>query len=172
VIATCRDLASATALNALVTEYGSKRLLVGALDTEKKASYDALLSQLSQEGIKSLDIVIANAGAATQSTALTATAEEMVRDYNTNVVGTLLTIQAFNDLVVAGGSGSPKLLVVISSICGSVESSVLFGSAAAPYRASKAAVNMLCRTYSEEPSLKEQGGKVLALHPGMCYGRR
>ena len=90
--------------------------------------------------------------------------------YNTNTVGSMLTIQSFHPLLTATNttrSPSARLMVVISSQLGSIEASGRsMGSMAASYRASKAALNMLGMTYAEEEGLRAKGGKVLCMHPG------
>jgi NAD(P)-dependent dehydrogenase (short-subunit alcohol dehydrogenase family) len=111
-------------------------------------------------------VVIANAGIASENHGgdlpLSSTPADMLNVYNTNVVGSLLTIQAYNSLLCAG---TPRLLMVISSRLGSIEQTAGTGMMTS-YRASKAAVNMLAMTYAEDKAFRAAGGKVLAVHPG------
>lgn len=53
---------------------------------------------------------------------------------------------------------------MVSSTLGSIGNTD--ASWAASYRISKAALNMACKTLANEPTVREAGAKVLALHPG------
>jgi NAD(P)-dependent dehydrogenase (short-subunit alcohol dehydrogenase family) len=166
VIATCRNPSSASKLTDLVNEYGKKRLIVLQLDTTSQDSYASLLSKLVEESIDKIDVVIANAGIVNRKTVLTSTVDDMMGVYTTNVVGTMLTMQAFNRFLVAAGPNSSKLMVIISSELGSIEKMAGKGSTSSPYRCSKCAVNMLAVSYAQEESFQGAGGKVLTVHPG------
>jgi NAD(P)-dependent dehydrogenase (short-subunit alcohol dehydrogenase family) len=143
------------------------RLIVLPLDTTQKESHLAVLSRLTELSLSAIDVLIANAGIASSTpnhdSALNSTSEDMLHLYNTNVVGSMLTLQSYNDLVVAADRG---LVVVVSSVLGSIYRSA--GSSTwTSYRASKAALNMLAMAYSDEPVFRAAGGKVICLHPGM-----
>lgn len=165
VFATCRKPNVASDLVALGQTYGADRLIVAALDTTQRAEYDSVLSTLRAAGVTALDVLIANAGIASSNRPdfpLDSTGEDMLNVYNTNVVGSVLTMQAFHNLVCAGES---KIVMVVSSVLGSIERVTGMG-ALTSYRASKAALNMVAMTYAENEALRAVGGKVIALHPG------
>jgi norsolorinic acid ketoreductase len=166
VVAACRTPETSTGLQSLVSQFGEKRVTVVSLETTEKESYAHALKKIQNAGVRSLDVVIANAGVSTMNSVLKGDVVDMMHMYKTNVVGTMLTMQAFNDMLVAGGPGSARLMMVMSSILGSVEKTAGMGSFGASYRASKCALNMLARAYSEEKKFALQGGKVIAMHPG------
>lgn len=122
VIATARSIATATQLTDLSATYSKERLLVVQLDTTSAESYKSALDDLTTAGVTSLDVLIANAGIGSWGDTLSSNAANALDVYNTNVVGSMLTVQAFHQLLLEG-SGA-KLTVFISSIMGSIEKTV------------------------------------------------
>jgi NAD(P)-dependent dehydrogenase (short-subunit alcohol dehydrogenase family) len=165
VVATCRTPESAEELLSLAGTF-KDRLLVLPLDTTKKEAHVEVLTRLAELSITAIDLLIANAGIASSAQnddpPLLSTIEDMLHVYNTNVVGSMLTLQAYNDLVTAADRGA---VVMVSSILGSITNTAGVGKRTA-YRTSKAALNMLAMAYSEETSFRSAGGKVICLHPG------
>ncbi|CAL4869685.1 Diacetyl reductase [(S)-acetoin forming] (plasmid) [Asticcacaulis sp. MM231] len=102
----------------------------------------------------SLDIVFANAGAGSQARLGAITAEHIDEHFDTNVKGTIFTVQKALPLMGPGGS----IILTGSSA----------GTTGAPgftaYSASKAAVRNLARTWAED--LKGTGIRVNVLSPG------
>lgn len=165
VIAACRNPAGSSDLMKLV-EANSERLLIFPLDTTLKTSHESLKASLLNSGINSIDILIANAGISNPAhpvdPILSCSETDMMDVYRTNVVGTMFTLQAFTPLLL---SGTSKIALLLSSRLASIEQTAGVGGYTS-YRASKAAMNMVGMTYSEDPTVKSAGIKVLCMHPG------
>ena len=84
------------------------------------------------------------------------TPNQMIDVFNVNVIGPILTVRNLIDLISANGK-----IIFISSIMGVQNHE---GSRATAYRASKAAVNNLMISISND--LKPKGITVTAFHPG------
>ncbi len=123
VIATYRSDATATKLFELAASYPKEQLFLVQLDTTSEQSYKTASVELAAAGVTSLDILIANAGVAHRQNTLTCPSADALEAYNTNVVGSMLTVQAFHELLTADKSGA-KLAVFTSSIMGSIEKSI------------------------------------------------
>jgi NAD(P)-dependent dehydrogenase (short-subunit alcohol dehydrogenase family) len=163
VVATCRQPNEATELQALKKNATEDRLLILPLEVNSTESHDNLKAQLSAQGITSIDILIANAGVlSTGQQASIATVEAMRNDFETNVVGTMLTLQAYMDLVLASRL---KIFSVMSSIMGSIAEATTGTGSTATYRVSKAALNMYAVNFAAEARMKDAGCKMLMLHP-------
>ena len=140
------------ALDAAVAELGpNARAVKGSVIYE--ADLDRLYAAVKAER-GSLDIVFANAGAGSPLALGKITAEHIDETFDTNVKGTIFTIQQALPLMAAGGS----IILTGSSA----------GTTGAPgftaYSASKAAVRNLARTWAED--LKGTGIRVNVLSPG------
>lgn len=139
------------------------RLLVFPLDVTSEASHQQLQQSLASNGIDSIDILLANAGVLTsRSNALAATAADARLDFETNVIGAMLTVQSYSSLVLASRL---KIFSVTSSILGSFANADGSGGVTT-YRMSKAAINMFMVGFAADSKLQQQGGKVLIIHPG------
>ncbi|GKT82253.1 aflatoxin biosynthesis ketoreductase Nor-1 [Colletotrichum tofieldiae] len=123
------------------------KLIVIKLDSAVETDAAAAVGQLREQGITSLDLVIANAGIAQGGTSA------------------LSLFQATADLLKASKTGSPKF-VAVSTIVGSIGSQEIltnFPGTSSPYGASKAALNWFIRLLSfEEPWLTSW-----VFHPGL-----
>lgn len=167
IIATCRTPTTATRLQDL-QHLHAERLLLFPLDVTELAQHHALRDQLMQQGVTSIDILIANAGVNSVGLngdpATKTPTEEMQRIFNTNVIGVMHTLQTFQDLVLASKT---RLFVVISSIMGSIGNADKwqYGGSTA-YRTSKSAVNMFSVCFANDSKIKDQRAKVICLHPG------
>jgi NAD(P)-dependent dehydrogenase (short-subunit alcohol dehydrogenase family) len=140
------------ALDAAVAALGPNVLAVkGSVSDE--ADLDRLYAAVKAER-GTLDIVFANAGAGSQLALGKITAEHIDETFDTNVKGTIFTIQKALPLMGKGGS----IILTGSSA----------GTTGAPgftaYGASKAAVRNLARTWAED--LKGSGIRVNVLSPG------
>src|ERR1700749_1507535 len=101
-----------------------------------------------------LDIVFANAGAGSQLALGQITAEHIDETFDTNVKGTIFTIQKALPLMSKGGS-----IILTGSSAGTTGAPGM-----SAYSASKAAVRNLARTWAED--LKGTGIRVNVLSPG------
>jgi NAD(P)-dependent dehydrogenase (short-subunit alcohol dehydrogenase family) len=139
-------------LDAAVAELGpNARAVKGSVSDE--ADLDRLYAAVKAER-GSLDIVFANAGAGSPLPLGKITAEHVNEAFDTNVKGTIFTVQKALPLMGPGGS----IILTGSSA----------GTTGAPgftaYSASKAAVRNLARTWAED--LKGTGIRVNVLSPG------
>jgi len=140
------------ALDAAVAHLGpNARAVKGSVSDE--ADLDRLYAAVKTER-GSLDIVFANAGAGGALPLGQITAAHIDETFDTNVKGTIFTVQKALPLMVEGGS----IILTGSSA----------GTTGAPgftaYSASKAAVRNLARTWAED--LKGTGIRVNVLSPG------
>jgi NAD(P)-dependent dehydrogenase (short-subunit alcohol dehydrogenase family) len=140
------------ALEAAVRDLGpNARAVKGSVSDE--ADLERLYATVRAER-GSLDVVFANAGAGSPLPLGQITAEHIDEVFNTNVKGTIFTVQKALPLMGAGGS----IILTGSSA----------GTTGAPgftaYSASKAAVRNLARTWAED--LKGTGIRVNVLSPG------
>jgi NAD(P)-dependent dehydrogenase (short-subunit alcohol dehydrogenase family) len=86
----------------------------------------------------------------------------MVNVFRANCVGTLMTLQAFNDMLC---NSKLRICVLLSSRLASIAQTEGLGGYTS-YRASKAAVNMVAMTYAEDSAVKAAGVRTLCMHPG------
>ena len=101
-----------------------------------------------------LDILFANAGAGSQARVGEITAEHIDETFDTNVKGTIFTVQKALPLMGQGGS-----IILTGSNAGTTGAPAM-----SVYSASKAAVRNLARTWAED--LKGTGIRVNVLSPG------
>ncbi|GJC77252.1 short chain dehydrogenase gsfK [Colletotrichum liriopes] len=142
------------------------KLIVIKLDSAVETDAAAAVGQLREQGITSLDLVIANAGIAQGGTSVRNTSiANTQKHFNINAIGPLALFQATADLLKASKTGSPKF-VAVSTIVGSIGSQEIltnFPGTSSPYGASKAALNWFIRLLSfEEPWLTSW-----VFHPGL-----
>lgn len=165
IIATCRKPTTSIDLQNLLIEF-PERLLILPLDISSAESHVSAVEELKLRNINSLDAIIANAGVSNPNHPddpfFNCSTVDMLEVYKTNVVGTMLTLQFFSPFLWTGQS---KIAVLLSSRLGSLESSLKIPGYTS-YRTSKAALNMLSVTYSQDFEVRRNGGKVLLLHPG------
>ena len=151
VIATQRKLGP---LAALAAEAGEGRLVVEELEVTDDAALAALRGRLAGEH---LDLLFVNAGISHDKQKPIGVVE--VEDFNrllvTNALAPMRVIELFADLVVPDGT-----IAAMSSVLGSVANNTAGGHEV--YRASKAALNTLLRSYAARHAERS----VVALHPG------
>jgi len=136
------------ALDAAVADLGpNARAVKGSVSD--LADLDRLYAAVKAER-GSLDIVFANAGAGSQLRLGEITAAHVDETFDTNVKGTIFTVQKALPLMSRGGS----IILTGSSA----------GTTGAPAMRSKAAVRNLARTWAED--LKGSGIRVNVLSPG------
>lgn len=119
VVATARNLSTATQLTDLTNTYPKERLVLVQLDTASAESYKSASADLAAAGVTSLDALVANAGIGARYSTLNCPVSDALDNYNTNVVGSMLTVQTFHSLL-----SGPKVVAFISSIMGSLEKTV------------------------------------------------
>jgi NAD(P)-dependent dehydrogenase (short-subunit alcohol dehydrogenase family) len=140
------------ALDAAVAELGPNARAVNGYFANV-AFIDRLYAAVKAER-GTLDIVFANAGAGSPLPLGQITAEHIDEAFDTNVKGTIFTVQQALPLMGPGGS-----IILTGSSAGTTGAS---GFTA--YSASKAAVRNLARTWAED--LKGTGIRVNVLSPG------
>src|SRR3978361_2196294 len=139
-------------LDAAVADLGpNARAVKGAVCD--LADLDRLYAAVKAER-GTLDIVFANAGAGSQLRLGEITAEHIDETFDTNVKGTIFTVQKALPLMGKGGS-----IILTGSSAGTTGA-----SAFTAYSASKAAVRNLARSWAED--LKGTGIRVNVLSPG------
>jgi NAD(P)-dependent dehydrogenase (short-subunit alcohol dehydrogenase family) len=140
-------------LEALSTAAGG-RLVIETLDVTDEAGIAALRQRLESE---TLDLLFVSAGVSNAKTAKAAdvSTEAFASEMVTNALGPLRIIEAFASLVPASG-----VIAAMSSILGSVSGNT--GGGNDVYRASKAALNSLLRSFSA----RNREHSLVVLHPG------
>jgi NAD(P)-dependent dehydrogenase (short-subunit alcohol dehydrogenase family) len=140
------------ALDAAVAKLGpNARAVKGSVSDEN--DLDRLYTAVKAER-KTLDIVFANAGAGSQAKLGKITAQHIDEHFDTNVKGTIFTVQQALPLMGKGGS-----IILTGSSAGTTGAPGMTA-----YSASKAAVRNLARTWAED--LKGTGIRVNVLSPG------
>ena len=140
------------ALDAAIADLGpSARAVQGSISDE--ADLDRLYAAVKAER-GSLDIVFVNAGTGSQVPLGQMTAEHIDEIFDTNVKGSIFTVQKAQPLMGEGGS-----IILTGSSAGSTGS-----PAFSAYSASKAAVRSLARSWAID--LKGTGIRVNVLSPG------
>jgi NAD(P)-dependent dehydrogenase (short-subunit alcohol dehydrogenase family) len=140
------------ALDAAMADLGKNaRAVKGSVSSE--ADLDRLYAAVKAER-GTLDIIFANAGAGSPVPLGKITAEHIDETFDTNVKGTIFTVQKALPLMGEGGS-----IILTGSSAGTTGAP---GFSA--YSASKAAVRNLARTWAED--LKGTGIRVNVLSPG------
>ncbi len=158
VIATCRAPAQANELQALAARYPN--VVVEELDVTDFAEVDALAEKYRDQPI---DVLNLNGAINTFRVRLNTFGET---DYDwleqilkVNIIGQLYVAEAFLEHVAASEN---KKIAVMSAEGASIER--VQSSLAPSYRASKAGLNMLMRTYGE--AVKDRGVIVAIIAPG------
>ncbi|WP_426687513.1 SDR family NAD(P)-dependent oxidoreductase [Rhodanobacter ginsengiterrae] len=140
------------ALDAAVAELGPRARAVRGSVCDL-ADLDRLYAAVKAER-GTLDIVLANAGAGSLLALGTITAAHIDETFDTNVKGTIFTVQKALPLMGEGGS-----IILTGSSAGSTGA-----PAFSVYSASKAAVRNLARSWAQD--LKGSGIRVNVLSPG------
>ncbi len=140
------------ALDAAIAKLGpNARAVQGSVSDE--ADLDRLYAAVKAER-GTLDIVFANAGAGSMAKLGAITAKHIDETFDTNVKGTIFTVQKALPLMGPGGS-----IILTGSSAGTTGAPGMTA-----YSASKAAVRNLARTWAED--LKGTGIRVNVLSPG------
>lgn len=145
----------------------SSKLIIVKLDVSKDEDAAAAVTELQNEhGVKSIDVVIANAGISHSSASIQGTSAEALRDhFNVNTIGPVTLFQAVYPLLKASETGNPIFLPISTLIGSNAAQAGLAGlpPTFSPYGASKAALNwVVTRIHIEEPWLT-----TFVVHPGL-----
>jgi NAD(P)-dependent dehydrogenase (short-subunit alcohol dehydrogenase family) len=151
----------------LQQEFGEKRLVVLQLDITSKDETEALRRTIRSHDIEALDIVIANTEIGSRNhpydPVMGCPGEDMIRTFQTNAMGTLFLAQSMAPLLSMSKRG--KLFVSLSAKHASINEVKGVGGFCS-YRMSKAATNMACSTFAEDPTVVSFGIRVVCLDPG------
>src|SRR5512143_1657591 len=155
--ATLRASSDATGVDALRAQFGG-RLWTATADMRSREDIAAIAESLSERDLK-LDVLVINAGIGGDVSAMNEPLEEarFTQVMMTNAFAPLMVADALFDHVASDG-----LIGFMSSITGSV--SLNTGGRWEAYRASKAALNSLVRSFAARRS--GAGRTILAIHPG------
>lgn len=169
IFATCRDPGAQQSQELKNLSEKHSNVVVIQLDTTNPASVNASVKEVEKHlNGQGLDLLINNAGILNHNSLETQTAEDMMHVYNVNVVGPMLTTQAYHHLLKRSGveSSGKSAIVHISALLGSLEELPHLFSAlpVISYRCSKAALNILSRCHME--GYKQDGIISIAIHPG------
>jgi 3-oxoacyl-[acyl-carrier protein] reductase len=148
-----RSAADAEKVSAEVKQAGGKALVVQA-DVSKQADVDKLFAATTKEFGK-VDILVNNAGVYEFASIQDVTVDSYRRQFDLNVLGTLLSTQAAVKSMPAGGT-----IINVSSVA-----SLTPPPTASVYSATKGAVDVITRTLAQE--LGPQKIRVNSLAPGL-----
>lgn len=140
-------------LDAAVEKIGPARATAVVGDISDLADLDRLYDTVRARG-RGLDVLFANAAAASFATLQQVTEEHFDETFGVNVRGTLFTVQKALPLLNDGAS------VILNSSVRADDGVAAFGT----YAASKAALRSFARTWANE--LKDRGIRVNAISPG------
>lgn len=164
IIAACRHPDQSESLQKL-KELHNEKIHLKQLDVGKISFFDEFVNALD---VESIDCLINNAGVAPKATRINLVKlEQMQETMMTNVYAPLFLSRAFLPLLKMNPG---SLIVNMSSVLGSIEGNKKVmesggsGGGQYPYRASKAALNMVTRSLSVDLAPFNIG--VLSLHPG------
>ncbi|KAG8144041.1 hypothetical protein E2320_001168 [Naja naja] len=170
---TLNDLASKHS-NIHIIQLGSHFFHMSLEEVEDQSSVKAAASavELLLHG-KGLNLLINNAGVNSYATLETVEQQEMLSAFNTNVVGPILVVKEFLPLLKKAAreaaieemSCQRAAIINITSKLASIERGFeVIKAPMYPYRASKAALNMVTVCFALE--LKEEGILCSVIHPG------
>lgn len=143
------------AIDALAVELGNGAAGVRA-DASIAADLEALYARISEQAGR-IDVLVANAGGGSFAPLGQITEQQYHDTFDTNVKGTLFTVQGALPLL----SDSASVILMSST------TSALGGASFSVYAASKAAIRNFARSWALD--LKERGIRVNALSPGPTH---
>ena len=143
------------AIDRLAAELGDGAAGVRA-DASAPADLEALYTQINEQAGR-IDVLVANAGGGSFAPLGQITEQQYHDTFDTNVKGTLLTVQGALPLLSDGAS-----IILMSST-----TSALGGASFSIYAASKAAIRNFARSWALD--LKQRGIRVNALSPGPTH---
>ncbi|XP_007427400.1 uncharacterized protein LOC103067997 isoform X1 [Python bivittatus] len=174
IFATCRAPAGpkGKTLNDLASKHSNIHVI--QLEVEDQSSVKAAASMVGSllHG-KGLNLLINNAGVNSYATLETVEQQEMLSAFNTNVVGPILVVKAFLPLLKKAAQESATkemscqraaIINLTSKLASIGRGFEVMKGPMYPYRASKAALNMVTACFALE--LKEEGILSTLIHPG------
>ncbi|XP_066493335.1 C-signal-like [Tiliqua scincoides] len=175
IFAACRDPEGARAKELKTLASKHPNLAILQLETTDEESVKAAAKKAEARlGGSGLNLLINNAGVMPPCTLESATAQDMLDVYNTNLVGPVLVTKAFLPLLKKAAHASQQkglnctraAIINMSTVLGSIEKTpeTYFFMPVVSYRCSKAAMNML--TKCQSMSYKDDGILCTAIHPG------
>jgi NAD(P)-dependent dehydrogenase (short-subunit alcohol dehydrogenase family) len=143
------------AIDAVAAELGESAIGIRA-DASSPSDLEALFSTIREQA-GHLDVLVANAGGGSFAPLGQITEQQYQDTFDSNVKGTLFTVQGALELLVDGAS-----VILMSST-----TSVLGGESFSVYSASKAAIRNFARSWALD--LKARGIRVNAIAPGPIH---
>lgn len=147
--------------------FGGKRLILLHLDITSKEQTEELRRTIRSHDIEELDIVIANTEIGSRNhpydPVMGCLGEDMLKTFQINAMGTLFLGQSLAPLLSMSKRG--KLFVSLSAKHASIANVEGVGGFCS-YRMSKAAANMACMTFAQDPTVMSFGIRVVCLDPG------
>ena len=165
VIATVRDPSKATELQKFAAAHPNLHVLnVEVTDYDSFPSFvEQVKSVLDASGTSGLGLLINNAGVVYRKNLSDVTKADMINNYDVNTIAPLMLVKALLPLLKQSSqSGKRTLVANITSRMGSIEDNTSGNHY--PYRASKAALNMVTRSLAVD--LKPFAIEATVLHPG------
>ncbi|PSK59246.1 hypothetical protein B9Z65_3570 [Elsinoe australis] len=164
VVAAVRTPSKAEPLNELPKGKNTKLIIVKIDASSDTDPAEAIATLQRDHAITTLDVVIANAGVAYDSTRILDSKPSTAREiFDVNTIGPVTLAGAVAPLLK---KSNKPVFAVISSLAGGISAQkdlIAFGFPFSPYGASKAAVNwLLHRLHFEEEWLT-----AISFHPGM-----
>lgn len=159
-------------LPSLAVADGSKLLILALNGREPPIGSGSLAERLHNQGIDHLDVVVSNAGGSLAfRPVLEAKPDELLDDYETNVLAPLGLFQACWPLLKKSDGSDPrrKKFIYVSSTTGSIGVQMMEHFPSTGYGASKAAGNWLAVAIALEH--KQDGLKTGIFHPGYVVSR-
>lgn len=170
VIATCRDPASASALHSIIAHHVKKDNFAHVIDLDvaNAESIFGLPNKLDDLSVKSIDVLIHNAGVTAPTHPddpfASATAKALHDCFDVNAVGPLLLTQA---LLPKLRESATKKVFFVSTVMSSLNLTTTGGSVS--YRVTKCAENMVAKCLAGEHGLGSSDRLLVTLcHPGWC----
>ena len=162
-VVTCRRPDEADALARLAEAY-PETIEVFALDVSEPAAIERAAARVRDQAGR-LDLLVNNAGVnggGKDDRFAEVDPETMMEVFRVNAAGPHLLAQAFAELLRAGATQTPAVIVNVTSQLGSIAHTQR--DAWNSYKASKAALNMCTRL--QAAALRDDGVIAVALHPG------
>ncbi|XP_054166238.1 C-factor-like [Oppia nitens] len=153
-------------LDQLVEQYPNLHVL--KLEGKDYKSFDTFAKQVADiVGDHGLDVLINNAGIKFDQSLSDVSPEQMVENIEVNAVVPLFLTRSLLPVLRIASSKRKTLVINVTSMLGSIgmfDEISDFNISAYPYRASKAALNMITKQLSHD--LKADNILVVGLHPG------